>query len=191
MPKAILTAYEENAWVVVFGTGASQLKDGTKEGQVTIDHMLEHFDELSEFEAFNGINLDKLKKRMKEISIPETDSQNTKEEIEKATKIFSKKGINKIVLVSSPTHIPRCLRDAMEIFSRPKFASLMDGLSAQPSHTYFAGKVIVVEPSHRNDRASVPLNKILKGIFQISKELMPKFGRELTEIIKRYRKLSK
>ncbi|CAN0465217.1 unnamed protein product [Ectocarpus sp. 8 AP-2014] len=48
--------------------------------------------------------------------LPAVRSQNTRQELLEAGCIFREKNCERIILVSSPTHLPRCLRDACSLW---------------------------------------------------------------------------
>ena len=156
VPKGVSVALETEAELVIFGTGASE-KGGKKEAEVIRDYLFEHFLELSEFPTFNDIELKEAEGRMEKISVVETKSQNTLEELKFAGEIFKNHGIERVILISSPTHISRCLRDAYIVFSMDKNLNyLTQELYASPSQVcYFGHKaedVVIIEPPHRPDR---------------------------------------
>lgn len=166
VPRGILVAMEEDAKIVVFGTGASE-KDGKKEAVYTMDFMWDNFSRLAEFTAFRGRDLTFLKKRMMEISVCETRSQNTAEEVKFAGEFFIVRDVEKVVLVSSPTHLARCFQTAYAVFETDeKLASLSRNLFATPSDTCYAGSkvsdVLILEPPHRGDDPLLKLPKALQ-----------------------------
>lgn len=164
VPKGVLVALEEKADIMVFGTGASE-KDGKKEAEYTRNYLVEHFSELAKFSAFRNIILEEAKKIIGEISKLELKSQNTVQEISYAGEIFKEVGVGKIILVSSPAHSPRCLRDALAI---------IDGLdiSVRPSQTSWGDikDVIVLEPPsgpmRRQKVALIVLRFLLKKLYR-------------------------
>ncbi|MBI2450092.1 MAG: YdcF family protein [Candidatus Nealsonbacteria bacterium] len=137
--------------LIVFGTGAS-IKDGKVEAEIMRDYLLEYVDELAVLPDFLGIDLEKLRKRIAEISRLETRSKNTFEEILYSTRIFKDAGMEMIVSVSSPDHASRCMRDAMNIFSEiTDFRSYFGNFSVWPSQILYGEKgkwpVVVESPS--------------------------------------------
>lgn len=164
VPAGVLAALEEKAKIMVFGTGASE-KDGKKEAEYTRDYLLEHFLELAEFSAFRRINLNLAKFRKKIILETEIRSQNTAQEIRFAGEIFKEYGAEKIILVSSPAHVSRCLRDGLAILKG-------QNISVRPSQTSFedASEVIIIEPQHRPDQPKSNLHSFVRKLMEMSKE---------------------
>jgi len=186
VPQGIKIALEEKAKLIVFGTGASE-RNGKKEAEYTRDYLLEHFFELSNFEAFKKFDLKKAKDKIQKRIRVEILSQNTFQEIKFAGQIFKKEKIEKIILVSSPSHLSRCLRDACHLY-------LNDFLiSASPAKTDFAspGKVIIIEPSHQKDQAKTNLYSFYQKLFQLPKEkqleLLEKLEPTLDQYLKKAR----
>jgi len=151
LPKGILTAIEEEAMVLVFGTGSSE-KDGKIEAAWMRDTVFERFEWLTDFSVFKGQEamLERSKNRLEKISVLEIESKNTRQEIKFAFDIFLEKGINEVIIISSPDHISRCLRDALAIVSEDKkFIGFSKRLSATPSEVPYSGpasEVIIIEP---------------------------------------------
>lgn len=188
LPKGTAVALETEAEVVVFGTGASE-KGGKKEAEVIRDYLFENFFELEKFPIYNGIKLKEAERRMKKISVLETKSQNTLEEVKFAGEIFKNHGIERAILVSSPTHISRCLRDAYAVFSKKKELSyLAQELYATPSQVCYpghkAGDVIVMEPPHRPDRPS--LYPCVKRMMDVPEEKLKEFLNDLESLLRKY-----
>ncbi len=150
LPRGALIALYLDAEIIVFGTGATE-RDGKKEAEVMRDYLLDHFSELKEFPAFQGIDLKAAKKKIEEVSRVEIESTNTIEEVYCAGKIFLEAGVESIILVSSPDHLPRCFRDVHIVFSENKdfhvFAENLFGTSCQ---TFYGTNrmPLVVESSH-------------------------------------------
>lgn len=118
-PKAVLVAMDQNVETVIFGTGASEI-GGIKEGAYILNYGLERWHQLSDFALFQEIPievLDKFKIQFTNMSIAETDSVNTVEEVTNALQICSQKSVSQLYQLSSPTHISRCIRDAMRVIT--------------------------------------------------------------------------
>eukprot|EP00612_Vaucheria_litorea_P001544 CAMPEP_0171454576 /NCGR_PEP_ID=MMETSP0945-20130129/1799_1 /TAXON_ID=109269 /ORGANISM="Vaucheria litorea, Strain CCMP2940" /LENGTH=222 /DNA_ID=CAMNT_0011979611 /DNA_START=38 /DNA_END=703 /DNA_ORIENTATION=+ len=149
LPHAVKIAAHENPSVVLFGSGAS--KDGEKfEGQVIYEYLLSRWNDLKMFEkAFEKVDLESVKEVITSSKLIMTEPLNTKQEIICAGKIFEKQDIERVFLISSPTHCPRCLRDAC-VEWKSKFT-----IFCSPCETSFAGndpsQVAIVEPPHRGD----------------------------------------
>lgn len=180
IPKGILLALSEDARLVLFGTGASQ-EDGLFESQVMARELWERLDQIVEFEAFRPwleaegeqAFVERLRTLLESIVVTDTVSQNTREEIENAARVCLARGIERLILVSSPTHIVRCLRDACAIFDdEEELAPLRRFMVAAASDTNYMGStandVAVFEPPHRLDRPYFNINEFLKRVSEIT-----------------------
>lgn len=154
LPHAVLLAWEENANVLIFGTGASE-KDGLKESEYTTKYLWDHWDNLAEFEPLHRVPLDQAKALIKKILVLDAVTQNTDQEAREGLRVMSERNCHHAIFVSSPTHLPRCLACACKVvehepqlFSGPIYASPSDTCY----HDSHAGDVVVVEPPHRGDR---------------------------------------
>ena len=116
VPRGIQLAWQESAKLIFWGTAASE-KDGLKESQYTFAYAVAHGCELSEFSGYDPYEIESI---LNNFSFIDTESQHTSQEIEYATKICRKRGITRLILVSSPTHIPRCLSEAEKLRSSCK-----------------------------------------------------------------------
>lgn len=189
IPKAVSVALQEDAGLMVFGTGASE-RDGKKEGEYTLEYMLDHFLELGAFSWFEGVDLEEARSRFAAISIPECRSLNTREEMEEGARIFLEQGAKRIILVSSPTHISRCIRDALIALHDPGFAGLRKHLYAAASDTSYLGgrveDVAIFEPPHRGDQQAFLTHYVVNRIFKIPETDMPGFLKDLDVLLTKY-----
>ncbi|MFC2142127.1 YdcF family protein [Acidobacteriota bacterium] len=190
IPKAVSVALQEDASLMVFGTGASE-KDGRKEGEYTLKYMLDHFLELGAFSGFEGVDLDEAKLKLAAISIPECRSLNTREEMEEGARIFLEQDVERMILVSSPTHISRCIRDALVVLHDPQLAGLRRHLYAAASDTSYLGgrveDVVIFEPPHRGDQQAFLTHYVVNRIFKIPESDMPSFLQDLDVLLTKYR----
>lgn len=194
VPRGVLLALTEHADAMVFGTGASE-KDGLLEADATAKLLWERFDDLQNFESFqrhipemaSPAFRETCRQRIASILVIENTAQNTIDEVIKAGHIFKDRYIEQIVLVSSPTHLPRCLRDACVAFDHdPELAEFRYALFASPSITSYMGKsaedVAIFEPPHRPDRPPFNINDFLKRVNDIP-------GRQRQDFLKRFDEL--
>ncbi len=173
---SVLLALCYDVEVMIFGTGASE-KNGMLEADATVQLMFERFDRLQEFAPFQsqfpaikqqGFR-DKCRQKIESIVEIENTSQNTVEEVTTAGHIFNRHHVERIILVSSPTHLPRCLRDACVAFEHNlDLAHFRHRLHATPSITSYMdtspGDVAIFEPPHRPDRPPFHINAFLKRV---------------------------
>lgn len=157
LPHAALLAWEErdNLACITMGTGASRTVEGVLEGDHALALLLERLPQLVGFHAFRDVPLDELELLLRRTGSSETSSENTSQEVRSALQHFEAMGVKRAVLVSSPTHLPRCLACACAVAEQEP--SLFSGsMWASPSMTSYEGfgavDVVVVEPPHRGDR---------------------------------------
>ncbi|CAM9512096.1 unnamed protein product, partial [Phaeothamnion confervicola] len=184
LPHAIRLASQEGASLIVFGTGSSE-RDGVIEGRYGMNYLLDRQVTLhnapcdtGSFLSFYCLNsfsrARSVSSRSSQSLIPIRESRNTVQELQRARALFEEAGCTRVILVSSPTHLPRCLRDACIIFAHSDPGNNGGGdddggdgaappdrrwrpvLLASPCDTSYAGAgpadVAVVEPPHRGDR---------------------------------------
>lgn len=193
-PKGVLISYQEQAEMIVFGTGASERvvdRDGEprsmKEGEYTLDYLLRHFEELGDFPAFGKIDLVALRAQIEKTARAASRSQNTREEVAEAAELFLENGIERMILVSSPTHISRCVRDAYTALESSRFDRLRHQLFATPSDSSYLGSraedVVIFEPPHRADRHSAPIHLNVSRILRIPPAELDRFLMRLDRIL--------
>lgn len=104
----------------------------------------------------NGVYLDKV-------------SQTTVDEIQNAGRFCSQAGISRLTILSSPTHLPRCLRDALAERERPGSTLQRCEIGIVASDTNFAdasaASVTIFEPPHRSDRHQVRIDRSVRSLF--------------------------
>lgn len=167
--KTLIIANQEKPDMIVFGTGASE-KDGLKESEYTIKYMFDHFDEVREFPQFKNINLGFLETYMHVCSIPETKSKNTIEELKYAMDIFQLREINKMIIISNPDHISRCMQLAHQVYHESKPKDLEEIFAVQSDIGYNGTLNItskIIEMPHRGDDPSPDLSKYIGNYFKL------------------------
>jgi len=168
--RGILLAISERPEFIWWGTGASE-KGGVKEAQYTFDYALEHLEELLPGYFETGHDRFAVRKFFQNRSLIDTTSQNTPEETEHAMRLCKQKDVKRLFLVSSPTHIARCLQSAEIVRAQGGFEGLE--IFATSSDTCFSDStpkdVLIVEPPHRGDRPDVPIHKTLRRAMRLGR----------------------
>ena len=210
IPLGVLLAFEYDATVVVFGTGASKKeyrfgehsKGELLEAEYAREMLKDNFEELERFSIFkkrceifkDKEEREKFKKRFFDSLFIDTVSLTTTQEIEEAGNVFIKNEIDHVILVSSPTHVIRCLRDAISIYrSDKKYASFSDNITAIPSITCYEGTsakdVTIVEPPHRPDRHVIPTHRRMERMLKLHKlpyEELVNLIEEFDDLLQKY-----
>jgi hypothetical protein len=184
VPTGLREAFTRNAQAIFWGTGASEV-NGVREAQATYD--LTVGEKLHELSAWLEIEPDKLKQSIERLSHIDTKSQNTAEELAVALNTCHELGITHLILISSPTHIARCLQEACKIDSKGVT------IYATASQTCFegstAGDVTIFEPPHRPESFDLPpFYKTVKRIFGFYRtpELAWEFHRDFDALLMQY-----
>ncbi len=199
VPMGVFVALCEQADVMVFGSGASR-KDGLLESEATVQLLWERFDELAGFSVFGNYlyelkhppSAGRFRKRIESILRLDTDSRNTRDEIAHAGEVFVDLEVERVILVSSPTHLPRCLRDACTIYGENgKMSHLRQELYATPSVTgypgYSADDVAIFEPPHRPDRPGSNLSRLVARIHDIPDNARGRFVRRMEDLLREFK----
>lgn len=198
VPMGVFVALSEQADVMVFGSGASE-KDGLLESEATERLLWERFDKLAGFAVLRK-HLPELKhpdstgtyrERIESILHLDRASRNTREEIARAGRIFVDRDIERVILVSSPTHMPRCLRDACTIYGEDSgMSGLLQGLYAVPSVTgypgYAAGDVAIFEPPHRPDRPGLDPSGVVARVHDVPVNARNRFVQRLDDLLSEF-----
>jgi len=182
VPRALQLFNTDDVELLYWGTGASE-KDGMKEAEYTFNYAVTHCKELSQFQGSDTYEIEPI---LKQISHVDTVSINTKEEISAAGALCRERGIQRLVLVSSPTHISRCLLIAEKLQAEGELSGLE--IFATASDTcYFGtvpGDVVIVEPPHRGDRPQVPIHKTIARANKLGRgEKAEEFEQELSKFL--------
>ena len=174
--RGIQYAWENQAELVYFGTGASE-KDGVKESRYTYNLAIKNWRELARLcnaDDAGGDQYESLFLRwMQQVSYIDEETQNTDQEFKKFLDMCDERNISDVAIVSSPFHIPRCLQTALKVIERsndPRYEFYQQRLRAIPSDTNPTGiktaDVVVFEPPHRGDNASVNFGDQARRLFQ-------------------------
>ena len=182
VPRGIQLAFRENAELIFWGTGASE-RDGTREAMYTFLYAVARTKELLEF---SGMSREESESFLRDISFIDTESQTTLQEVERAIGVCLVRKINKLVLVSSPTHV-RGLVEADSFRLENKIKGLEVWRTS--SDTCFADStpkdVLIVEPPHRGDRPEVPIHKTLRRAMRLGRgELAEQFNTSLDAFLR-------
>ncbi|WP_372894408.1 hypothetical protein [Stieleria sp.] len=211
IPQALLAAVTMDAAVIVFGTGASRKRynfpGSPKTGQMlleaeyTLAFLESHFDQLLQFKPWSDYcavssqsQWDALKQSLRSRIELDIESEDTIGELRAAGERFVGHRCNRVVLVSSPTHLVRVLRDASNVYPNDRRYELFhDHLLAMPSGSSYEGfsvaDVVVVEPPHRPDRQTIPTHRRiarLLGLQKLDPDTLVEFVSEFDELLQQY-----
>lgn len=153
LPKGVRVALEEDAGMLFLGCGFDSGPNKEIESEFNQQYLFEHFRALSEFTEFRGIDLEKAKETIERILVLDMSSLSTAQEAIFAGKNFEEAGMEKVIIISSLTHAPRCLNEALKFYGRSGSKIAPHNISVQVSDTGWAPneEVVIYEPPHRPD----------------------------------------
>lgn len=185
--KGIRLAMKENAELIYWGTGSSK-KDGTIESQYIFEYAVAHAAELPEFKGKDAVAVEAI---LKPLSFIDLGGQNTAQEVERAARVCLERGIERLILVSAPTHSARCLQEAEKLRARGALGNLE--VFATSSDVPYAHSspddVVIIEPPHRGDAPMWQTHRYAKAVFEIMKQGGDVFSEYLADwgaLLKKY-----
>lgn len=161
--KAATVMLDEDPDMVIITGGAGQ-KDGRSEAWWMRKRLYDGLDELDKFTAYpilQRFSGDQTEKRLNEILVLEETAKNTAENLQKTGEMFAKAGIEKVIIVTSPDHVSRAIRDAIQYWSRD-YPKLARNVYATASATFYSARtpedeaiarmenVVIAEPPAMN-----------------------------------------
>lgn len=149
-------------------TGGTE-KEGKKEAEWMKNLLYEKINQLSDFTVFPVFEEHsswEIEEFLDECLVLETKAKNTRENLQNVAKILSEESIDSVVIVTSPDHISRAIRDAIEIWQQD-YPELTRNLFASPSVTLYSGgkisDVVIAEPPVKRKFDLSRIFKILKN----------------------------
>jgi hypothetical protein len=166
----IKVANDYDAELIIFSTGASE-RNGFKEGEFTRTFAYELNDStmvLSQITGFpSPTNLQTFLAKFSELDL---DSQNTAEECTRNFRLCAERGIQRIILVSSPWHIQRCHTEALKVAQAMRDnGEIVPEILAIASHGSTEG-IVILEPPHRGDRPKTTWHILMRQLFRIPED---------------------
>lgn len=189
VPRGIEEAVNRRAALIFWGAGTKYPEVGKRESEYIYDQSLGP--KFTQITAQLKTDPDKLLEYLKRVSVLGLESKNTAEEIKEAVEECRARGIKKLYLVSSPTHIARCFQEACK-YQEKNPTSIK--FYAAASDTCFANStaadVTVVEPPHRGDMPLVPFHQTVPRIFQFlrSPDIAFAFNNAFANLIEEYKR---
>ncbi len=176
----VMLAWQYEADLVIFSTGASRAPNGQYEAEVTYSAVRELMPDLARALAVPPIDLAAWLQPPRVLL--DTASQNTGEELGRAIGACHDLHIDQLILVTSQFHAPRALSSALTVKHRT--GSKMTILATSPNDVSRAPTIF--EPPTRPDRPSEPWDQTLSGIFQIPENYRPRAHKEIEGVISYY-----
>jgi hypothetical protein len=172
-------AHQEGAEIVIYGTGASA-RGGMKEGEYTYRAVLEQAGYLATWLQKRLVDVDQFLVHTHEIDV---ESQTTIQEVERALKLCARRGIERLIQVSSRFHAPRCFVAANEARQRLGLYDIAILASAPPDAT---PPPTIFEAPHRGDRSHHRFDQVLSGIFRVPAAKQADLLKSLDTMIRAY-----
>jgi len=158
VPRAVLIALDQPNPLLLFGTGA-EAGNGVLESEHTLHFARAHRCDLYDL-AHQSLTASRERARLlvddllDERSICDRTSTTTRTEVAAALEVSLQRGARHLTLVSSPTHIARCLQTALTLLaSTPRYDRFAGRVSAVASDTTVTGRgpsdVVILEPGTR------------------------------------------
>ncbi len=179
---------------ITMGTGASN-KDGLTEAEYWWRFFLENIRICYDFPEFEGVSHTAILGRLERVMHLDTTSKNTGEELTNAIMHHAAKGTNRLILVTAPTHMPRCTAIAGQLLYGQPLTNFR--ISYEASDVGYAGStpgdVAVIEPPHRGDdpdlfitKSDTPYHKLVKRYYQIPADGRRAFREDLVSLMDQY-----
>lgn len=186
VPRAIEESINQGATFIFWGSGL-----GYGEGVIESNYTFEYATtkKLGFLSDYLKMQSQDLLNYLNQISVFDSKSTNTFEEVQEAFQKCKEQNIDQLFLVSSPTHIARCLQNACKLKYQTGSSIKVNGV---PCDTSFANStpadVVIFEPPHREDLPKIPLHKTLQGVFPLLKDtkIATDFNEALKKLIQEY-----
>lgn len=161
-PAALKTALDLDADHLIFGMGGGKADWVAEAPDPIYPILLSNVDELTRFDAFTPARRDAAQEMLSNRVVFAPDANgSTMGELHGLKRLLSELGVETLVLVSSPDHLPRCLRDAQRVFESRHELSIQ-GAMAQTMATDALPEI--VEKPHRPDRPADDLHATTKRL---------------------------
>ncbi len=183
----VFTALVHGADTLLFSTGASE-RNGIKEARYTRDFLLERVESLETLFKSKGYDFSASTiTNLLENALLDEETQNTREESRRNIPLLAQLGATRIILISSPWHIQRCLTEALTALEEVQ----LKGVVALPEVLAKASEgstenIRIVEPAHRGDRSMHHFNTLVHRFFKVAPERISTFEAELDTLLTHY-----
>lgn len=137
--KAAAVMLEEDPDIMIISGGAAQ-RDGKSEAWWMKKRIYEGQHELGKFTTYPILQKFppcQIKKKLDDILVLEETAKNTAENLQRTGAIFRKAGITKVIVVTSPDHISRALRDAIQYWNKD-YPELARNVCGTASATFYS-----------------------------------------------------
>lgn len=173
VPRAVVIALAHPDPILLFGTGAAAGHD-VLESEHTLHFASGHRSDLYDLVS-ESLTISQGRSRLlvddllDERSVCERTSTTTQTEVAAALEVSLQQGAGHLTLVSSPTHVARCLQTALTLLAgTPRYRRFAGRVSAVASDTTVTGRgpgdVVVLEPqTHRLPPAALDFADVARA----------------------------
>lgn len=178
-------AFHEDAELIIFSTGASE-RGGVLEGEFTYSKAAAYASSLKGVVGFRHCSKKIFLDWLKSHAELDLESQNTAEECERNFRSCAMRGIERVILVSSPWHIQRCHTEALKVAEKLRAEGVaVPDIVAVASHGSTEG-IVILEPPHRGDRPVTKWHLLGRRLFKIADSDLEQFERKFDELLADY-----
>lgn len=177
IPTALRLAHQEKAEFIYWCSGIPH-KGGRAISPDALEYAINRAGELPEYAH---LHKHELMTMLKTNALFDSESQTTREEMERAALALQKCGTKRVFLVSPPKHIFRVHQEALRLNDLFKDIQVFPLASYVDFPDATAADVAIIEPGHRGDQPKWQTHRYAQASFMIMKMGEAKFGRYLTE----------
>ncbi len=175
-------AMEHDANLIIFSTGASE-REGMKEGEMTYRYALLRSEYIADA---IGCTEQEVRSFVSGRGQLDLESQNTREECERNLALCISLNINRIILVSSPWHIQRCLTEALKVAETMRNrGEMVPSILAASSYGGTEG-IVILEPSHRGDQPKNTFAALAARFFKVPVAHLAEFQNDVHLALHKY-----
>jgi hypothetical protein len=178
----IKVARDIDADLILYGTGVIG-ENGITEAEYSLTKTLQLEDSIADILHFTKEEKTSFKEWVYTRTELDTKSQTTVEECRNNIDRCMEKGIDRLILVSSPWHIQRCLVEAFN------YAEILRNDGKTPPEILGTASygstegVLVLEPPHRGDRPRTRWHDLARLFFTVPEEKIPEFEKKLETLV--------
>lgn len=138
--KGVSVILQEDAEIAVISGGAiKEHKPGAQWMKELLYQRLSELKEFTLYSVFAEFTDAEIKRKLDEILRIESESQNTSENLENSAEILSEAGVDKTIIITSPDHISRALKDALVCW-RESYPGLSKNVHGACSVTLYSAR---------------------------------------------------
>ena len=190
--KAVAVILEENVDMAII-SGGMGVKDGRSEAQWMKDRLYDGLEELREFTIYpvlQEFTPGQIRGRLDKVLVLEEKAKNTAENMKNTGIMFEEAGVEKVIIVTSPDHAPRGLRDALQFWGKD-FPRLATNCYVTSSVTFYSLRTPEDEEIAKMENVVIFEPPFYKSIGSRAQQIFrlrnnPEALKELDDLFKKY-----